>query len=926
MRDWERYVRTSLRLSELERGRESRIVRELASQFEDFYREAVARGMTESEADAWAGAQITDWSQFAATLREVDRSHVTSPRDRWSEQLDDRARETEGGWPMFADVWQDVRDASRRLVFQPTFTIVAVLTLAIGIGANTAIFNVIDAILLKPLPYPGSHELVALDHAAPGFEMPRAGAAPFLYFTYREDGRVFRDVGLWRTRTVSATSLPQPEEIQALFVTDGVLPLVGVQPMLGRVFAKEDDAPGATATVVLAFGYWQSRFGADRAVLGRTLMIDGRQREIIGVLPDTFRFLDRDVSVVVPFQFDRSKVVLGELGFSALARLRPDATIADAEADVARLIPIALRRFPPFPGGTVKMFEQARLTPHIRSLKDDLIGEVQATLWVLMGTVGVVLLIACANVANLSLVRAEARQHEFTIRAALGASSKRLVREMLTESLVLALLGGAVGLALAVGSVRLLQALAPGNLPRLQDVTVDLSVLVFALAVSLLAGLLFGVVTALKTARAQLGTALRTGTRTASAGRERHRVRSALVIAQMALALVLLVSAGLMFRTFQALTQVHPGFAQSEDIQTFRLTIPASQVEADEVVARIYHAIVEKVGAVPGVTSVALTSTVPMSGEGVRRDAIYPENHVSAASELPPLRWWKFVSPDFMKTMGGSLVAGRDFTWVDMLERRPVAMVSENLARELWGRPQDAVGKRVRPYASGGWREIVGVVGDIRENGVNRSAPTAVYWPFLVADFFPNANMAAALRSFSLAVRSDRAGSRGLANDLERAVWSINRSLPLANMRTMRELYDRSLAGTSFTLVMLAIAGAMALLLGVAGIYAVMSFIVSQRRRDIGIRLALGGQPSTVMRLFIAQGMTLAGIGAGIGLILAFGVTRLMSSLLFEVGPVDLTTYLIVSLTLMTAAVIACYVPARRAAALDPVDTLRAAS
>ena len=316
----------------------------------------------------------------------------------------------------------------------PLFTGVAVLTLAIGIGANTAIFSVIEGVLLKPLPYPRSDELVALDHAAPGINMPRAGAAPFLYFTYREDGRAFQDVGLWNTGTVSVTGLAEPEEVPTLFVTDGVLPMLGAQPMLGRVFSKTDDTPGTPETVVLTSGYWRSKFGGDRSAIGRTLMLDSRPREIIGVLPDSFRFLDRDVSLVVPYRFDRSKVFLGQFSYSAIARLKPGTTIDQASADVARMIPISLTRFPPFPGGNVKMFEEARLTPNVRSLKDDLVGDVRTVLWVLMGTIGMVLLIACANVANLLLVRAESRQQELAIRAALGAGSRRIARELLLES------------------------------------------------------------------------------------------------------------------------------------------------------------------------------------------------------------------------------------------------------------------------------------------------------------------------------------------------------------------------------------------------------------------------------------------------------------------------------------------------------------
>ena len=586
----------------------------------------------------------------------------------------------------------------RSLARMPLFTGITVLTLALGIGANTAIFSVIEGVLLKPLPYPRSDELVTLDHAAPGVNLPSAGAAPFQYFTYREEGRVFQDVGLWSTGTVSITGRAEPEEVPTLFVTDGVLPILGVQPMLGRLFSKADDTPATPETVVLTAAYWRSKFGSDNAVVGKSLMVDSKPREIIGVLPETFRFLDRRVSLVVPFRFDRSKVFLGNFSYTAIARLKPGTTVAQANAEVARLVPISLTKFPPFSGGNVKMFEEARITPHVMTLKDDLVGDVRKVLWVLMGTIALVLLIACANVANLLLVRAESRQQELAIRAALGAGMGRIAREMLIESVSLAVLGGAVGLGLAFGGLRLLVALAPGNLPRLADIALDLPVLVFTLVVSVAAGVLFGAIPVFESSRGRVALALRGGGRTATSSRERHRARNILVVAQIALALVLLVSSGLMFRTFAALRDVNPGFTRPEELQTFRLSVPDSQIKENEAVARTHQAIIDKLSAVPGVTSVALASTVTMTGNGWH-DPLYARDRTYSESQIPPLRLFKIVSPGYMKTFGTPLVAGRDFTWTDVHDLRPVAMVSESLARELWGQPGAAIGKWIRPYA-----------------------------------------------------------------------------------------------------------------------------------------------------------------------------------------------------------------------------------
>ena len=816
-----------------------------------------------------------------------------------------------------------LKQVLRSLARMPFFTGVAVLTLAIGIGANTAIFSVIEGVLLKPLPYPRSEELVVVSHTAPGVKLPHVGAAPFLYFTYRDEAQAFQDIGLWNIGTVSVTGLGDPEEAPALFVTDGVLPMLGVAPMLGRVFSRTDDSPAGPETVVLTSGYWHSKFGADPSAIGRTLMLDGKPREIIGVLPDTFRFLDRKASLVVPYRLDRSKVFLGQFGQSAIARLKPGVTIDQANADVARMIPISFTRFPPFPGGNVKMFEGAGFRPDIRSLKDDLVGDVRAVLWVLTGTIGVVLLIACANVANLLLVRAESRQQELAIRAALGAGTGRIARELLIESVILGLLGGLAGLAFASGALKLLVALAPGNLPRLDDITLDIPVLAFTLVISVTAGLLFGAIPVFQYAGGRVAATLRAGGRTASSSRERHRTRNALVVAQVALAVVLLVSSGLMIRTFQALRNVDPGFARPGEVQTMRLFIPESQVKEEGAVARMHQAILDKIAAVPGVQSVAIVSTVTMSGDGWH-DPIFAEDRSYTESEIAPIRMFKFVSPGYMKTTGGRLIAGRDFTWEDLYDQRPVAIVSENLARELWNQPTAAIGKRVRPYPKSVFREVVGVFSDTRDDGVNQKSPGVAYWPLLMLDFAPVSDARTFVqRSAAYMIRTSRAGSSGLVSELSQAVWSINPNLPLASVRTLQEIYVGSLARTSFTLVMLGIAGGMALLLGVAGIYGVIAYSVAQRTREIGIRIALGAQAQRVRRMFVAHGLTLAGVGVAIGLTAALATMRVMSSLLFEISPADPLTYATVLLTIVAATCLASYVPAQRATAVDPVEALR---
>jgi predicted permease len=809
----------------------------------------------------------------------------------------------------------------RRLMHSPGFTTIAVLTLGIGIGANTAIFSVIEGVLLKPLSYSHPEQLVDVNHTAPGVNMPDVGSAPFLYFTYRDEGRSFQNMGLVNGDAVSITGSGEPEHVQTLDVTADVLPALSVQPLLGRSFSQKDDSPGASPTAILTYGYWQRKFGGDAAVLGRRLIVDGKAAEIIGVLPAGFRFMDMKLSMLQPLQLDRNKTFVGNFSYRSVARLKPGVTMAQASADIARMIPIALHKFPPYAGLNIEMFVKARLGPKLQPLKDTLIGDIGKVLWVLMGTIGMVLLIACANVANLLLVRADGRQQELAIRAALGANRSRLAAELLMESMTLGLFGGVLALGLAYGAVRLLLALAPSYIPRLDQISIDAPVLLFTLVVSLFAGLLFGMIPVLKYGSPRVAQALRSGGRTLSQSKDRHRTRNTLVIVEVALALVLLISSGLMIRTFEALRHVQPGFTQPEEVQSVRISIPDSQVPDDVKAIRMEQAIVDKVAEIPGVTSVAFTSNMPMTGNSWT-DAIYAEDKVYSQSEIPPLRRFKFHSPGLLKAMGNALVAGRDFTWTDVYDKRPVAMVSENLARELWHDPRAAIGKRIRPVPGEPWREIVGVAGDERDDGVNQKAPKFAIWPILMDNFSTNKIFAA--RNFSLVIRSSRAGSSSLIAAVQQAIWSVNPNLPLADVHTLEDLAQKSMARTSFTLLMLAIAGGMALLLGVVGIYGVISYSVSQRTREIGIRMALGAKRSELTRLFVGNGLRLVAIGAVFGLAAAAVLMRFMQSLLFEVSPFDPVTYCAVTLTLVAAALMASYVPALRATMIDPMEALRA--
>jgi putative ABC transport system permease protein len=809
----------------------------------------------------------------------------------------------------------------RRLVRLPMFTGLTVVTLALGIGANAAIFSVVQAVLLKPLPYRQADALVSVNHSAPGVNLPNAGTAAFLHFTYVEEARSFLELGMWNSEAVTVTGLAEPEEVRTVEVTDGVLRALGVQPALGRLFTPKDDAPDGPETVILTDGYWRSKLGSDPAVVGRRITLDGRPREIVGVLPAAFRFLDRDPAILLPMRLDKSKTYLGGFNYRGLARLKPGVTIDQASADIGRLIPVSLQRFPAFPGFSAKMFDDARLGPKVEPLKKTVTGDLDRVLWLLMGIVGMVLLIACANVANLLLVRVEGRQHELSIRTALGADRGQIARELLLESTVLGLAGGALGLGLAAAALRVLTAIAPANLPRLDQIGIDVTVVLFTVVVSLVAGLLFGAVPVLKYAGPRLGTMLRSEGRSVSASKERHRARNTLVVVQVALALVLLVSSGLMIRTFQAMKNVDPGFTRPNEILTLRLFIPRADVRDAEAVVRMEQAIIDKIAAISGVSSVGVTTIVPMDADGWH-DPIFAEDKAYAEGQIPPLRMFKFISPGLLQTTGGRVVAGRDFTWTDVYEKRHVALVSENLARELWAEPSAALGKRIRENLKGDWREVVGVISDERDDGVNQKAPTIAMFPIFMSKFGGDETFVR--RTLTYVVRSSRAGTRALTSEISQAIWSVNPNVPLADVRTMQEVYDRSLSRTAFTLVMLAIAGGMALLLGVAGIYGVISYSVLQRTREIGIRLALGARNDEVTGMFVRHGARLAAIGIACGLGVALALSRLMSSMLFDVSPLDPPTYVGVSLGLAAAAMVASYVPALRATSVDPVEALRA--
>lgn len=839
----------------------------------------------------------------------------------------DQAREAvrdRRGLPMLETLWRDVRFGLRSLRRSPAVAIAVIATLAVGIGANTAIFSVVNGVLIKPLPFPDSDRLITVAHAAPGIvlsDSPDVGSAPYLYFIEREQNQTFDGVGVFGQGTATVTGRGEPEQIRRLFVTADILPILGIEPLLGRYFSEGDDAPNSPNTVVLTYGYWQREFGGDPAVLGQSFTLSGESWTVIGVTPQKFQLPSDQPDVITPMRFNRADVTVGGYFRRSIARLKDGVTLEQASADVKRMIPIAIRSFPLARGTTMEQVERSRLAPNLRPFKQVVVGDAGNTLWVLMGTIGIVLLIACANVANLILVRTEGRQQELSIRAALGAGWGRIARELLTESALLGLVGGLLGIGVAFAGLRVLLAIAPANLPRRNEIVIDSTVLLFTLGLSLGVGLLLGALPVIRYARPRLAAALSAGGRSLSQSRERIRARGILVVGQVALALVLLICAGLMIRTFQQLNNVDPGFAAPGEVQTVDVAIQQASTPEPELVVRRQRAILDRLAVLPGVTAVAYTSAVPMGG-GYTADLLVFEGKSVGEGNPPKGRQFRFISPGFFGTMGIPMIAGRDLTWTDVHEKRAVVLVSENLARLEWGSAQGALGKRLRGSSSQDqWREIVGVVGDVRDWGLSQPLTEIFYVPVMVERFF-NAPIFV-WGPVTYAIRSPRTGTPGFLEEVRQAVWAVDSNLPLVNLRTMADRVDDSLARTSSTLLILAIAGAMALLMGVIGIYAVISYTVAQRMREVGIRMALGAQRGEIRAMFLRQGLLFVVIGVALGLGGAAALTRLMSSQLFGVSPVDPFTYVAVSVILVVAAVAATYLPARRATQTDPIVTLR---
>jgi putative ABC transport system permease protein len=814
------------------------------------------------------------------------------------------------------DCLRNARQALRMIGRNPGFGAAAILSLGIGIGAITAIFSLVNAVLIHPLPYSQPESLVGVFNSAviQGETFKDMQLAPAMYVALKERCAAFQEFGVWSLGAATVTGVGDPEQVKTVKMTQGVLPALGIQPFLGRRLSVEDDTPGTPETVILTYSYWSRRFGRDPHVLGREVVIDSVPHQVIGVMSPTFWFLDYSPDIILAQRFATANPAFDPFDYSGIARLKLGVTITVANQEVASIlngiIPENIRPF----------VEQAQMKPNLRPLKRDVIGDIGPALVALMGSVSLVFLLVCANVANLVLVRAQARTQELAIRAALGAGWSRIALDLLIESLTLGLLGGATGIGLAYGAEQILKAQDLTTIPRLATVSVDTTTLAFALGCSVSGSMLFGLIAVLKYGV----TANIVHARGASMGIKQARAQTILVIAQIALSLILLIESGLLLRSFVVLLGVHPGFTHAEQIQTVRIAMPETEIQQAERVARMQAEIVEMVSHIPGVEAAGFADGLPMESEYHNGMIVAIENKF-VPGQTPPNRDLKHISPRLFAALGTRLLAGRDFTWDDMFNHRLVAIVSDNMARENWGEPNAALGRRLRLGAlNAPWFDVVGVVEDVHDDGLNKPAPPTVYLRAGVYDSTEPGQPPAIRRSVTLAIRSRRAGTEGFLREISSAIHSVNPNLPLAQVRTLETVYRRSTARTSFTLIVLGIAGALALVLSIIGIYGVLAYAVGHRRRELAIRVALGAQSNHVRMIFLRRGMLMAGIGAAMGVAGAMSLSHLVSSLLFGVKALDAATYAVSTLTVVTAALLASYVPACRATSVEVVKLLRA--
>jgi predicted permease len=899
MPDWGDEIRRRLARLRLAPTREAEIVEEFSQHLDDRYEASVRGGATEEEAYRAALLELNEGDLLAQELGGVERPAESEPV-----VLGQRRRMN-----VFGDLWQDLRYGVRMLLKTPGFTAVAVVALALGIGANSAIFSVVNTVLLQPLPYKDPDRLVMVweDDTKGGY--PRDTPAAANYIDWRDQNQVFEGMAALADQSFNLTGVGEPERLEGRRVSAGLFPLMGVEPQLGRAFLPEEDQPGANKVVVLSHGLWQRRFGSDPGIAGKTLTLNGEGHTVVGVMPPQFQFPRREVELWVPVAFTPQEAAnRGRHYLQVVARMKPGVTLEQAQADMTTVAARLQQQYPD---------QNTDLGAAVMPLHEQVAGDIKPALLILLGAVGFVLLIACANVANLLLARAAVRQKEISIRVALGASRQRLVRQFLTESVLLAAVGGAAGLLLALWGVNLLRSFIPQNISQVEAITIDARVVAFTLLVSLLTGLVFGLAPATQASSFNLNETLKEGGRDSASGSRGNRVRGLLVVAEVAVSLILLIGAGLLLNSFLRLRSVDPGFS-TDNLLTMGIVLPQTKYPDHARRSAFYTELINRIEALPGVSSAAVVNWIPLVRQGDSIGfSVEGRPDPAPGTGNRPTVVTRVVHPHYFRTMGVQFMQGREFTAQDRADTPAVAVISETMARRHWPN-EDPTGKRITPGQPDStdpddWITIVGVVKDVRQFELAADPKPQMYLSYEQAGFFAPRH---------LVVKTD-VDPLGLAATVRKTVWEIDKDQPVSNISTMEDVLSESIERQRFSMLLLGVFAALAMVLAAVGVYGVMSYSVAQRTREIGIRMALGAQKRDVLKLAVGQGLKLVLIGVAFGLASAFLLTRVMSSLLFGVSATDPATFVAIPLLLIGVALVASYIPARRAAKVDPMVALR---
>jgi len=897
VRNWEAFVRDRLQLPAHAPMREARIVRELAAQLEDFYREALARGASESEADAHACAQIGDWSQLSRDVATADRANTQPRMERIADTVTELGQTRGGGVTMFADFLHDMRYAARQLVKTPAFTIVAILTLALGIGATSAIFSVVNTVLLRPLPYPDAERLVRVHEIVPQYGL--FSVAPATFLDWRQQNSVFEHVAAYNSGSTTIAGAEGPERVPSASVSWDLFELLKVKPLLGRTFTAQEGTPANQTVAIVSYGAWQRRFGGDRSVLERPVNLNGTSSTIIGVMPPDFYFPSRTTEIWTPLAFNPANATRGGHFLGVIARTKAGVAIESANTEMKTISERLAVQYPQ---------QSANESATVVQLLENIVGDIRPALLTLLAAVGIVVLIACANVANLLLVRASVREKEIAIRAALGAGRRRLCLQMLAESVVLAVAGGTLGLLLAYLAIPAIKSLSAASIPRIADLSIDITVLAFVTGVSLLAGLIFGLAPMWHASRTTLGHVLKEGGRTSSSAAGRW-VRNTLLVAEVGLSIVLLVGATLLLRSFAKLTSVDPGF-HPERVLTFQVSLPNTAYPEPHNQAAFFSTLLEKLDAQPDVASAGMVQTLPMRGDYVL--SVTFEGRPAPPPNMEPSANYRVVSPNYFDALGVPLLRGRVFNNQDTEASLQVAVVDQAFVDRHFPN-ENPLGRKIDIGNGGaGVNEIVGVVANVHHEGLDRKPQPTMYVPYR-QDIFS---------SMWIMARTSGNPTR-LAGSVRQVMREIDPALPAFRMGPLTDAVTESIAERRFSMLLLTVFAGIAVFLAAVGLYGVVAYTVTQRTQEIGLRMAIGAAPSDVLRMVVGDGLKLATIGMVLGIAAALVLARVIKSMLFDVTPFDAASYGVTAMVLLAVAALACYVPARRAMRVDPLVALR---